>query len=190
MIFVPPEFHINKKSEIARYREHENSLDSEGYVAMFMDKITLVKNHCPQIKSALDFGCGYEPVLKTLLEREGIETKIYDSNFFPDFPTNKTFDLVISTETFEHFKDPLDDIKKAVNCVSPSGFLAVMTRFYPLEGGRPCKEEFSKWYYQRDPTHVVFYTSQTFEWLAENLSLSIILDNGFDFVLLQKTLST
>jgi len=189
LIFVPNKFHLNQKSEIERYREHENSLNNKGYVAMFMNKISLIKDHCPKIKTALDFGCGYEPVLKTLLEKEKIETEIYDPNFFPNFPTNKTFDLVISTETFEHFRNPMDDIKKAVNSVSPSGFLAVMTRFYPLEQNKPSKKSFSAWYYQRDPTHIAFYTSKTFEWLTKKFGLSIILDNGFDFALLKKSLS-
>ena len=124
-----------------------------------------------------------------LLEKEKIETEIYDPNFFPNFPINKTFDLVISTETFEHFRNPMDDIKKAVNSISPSGFLAVMTRFYPLEQNKPCKKSFTEWYYQRDPTHIAFYTSKTFEWLTKIFGLSIILDNGFDFALFKKSLS-
>ena len=189
LIFVPNKFHLNQKSEVERYREHENSLNNTGYVTMFMNKISLIKDHCPKIKTALDFGCGYEPVLKTLLEKEKIETEIYDPNFFPNFPTKKTFDLVISTETFEHFRNPMDDIKKALNYVSPSGFLAVMTRFYPLEKDKPSINLFSAWYYQRDPTHIAFYTSKTFEWLNKKFGLSIILDNGFDFALFKKSLS-
>ncbi len=187
LIFVPSKFRIPAESEKKRYREHENSLNNEGYVAMFMEKITLIKKYCPPLKTALDFGCGYEPVLKTLLEKEGIETEIYDLHFFPNFPANKIFDLVISTETFEHFKTPLKDIQQTTNCVAPDGFLAVMTRFYPLKQGKPCKDNFRKWYYQRDPTHIVFYSSKTFEWLAKHFGLSIIFGNGFDFVLLQKT---
>lgn len=187
LIFVSPEYHIPVSSEVARYREHENSLDNEGYVAMFMEKVNLIRKHCPKIKTALDFGCGFEPVLKTLLEKEEISTRIYDSHFFPDFPTNETFDLVISTETFEHFKCPMRDIQLATNCVSPSGFLAVMTRFYPLENGNPCENKFSKWYYKRDPTHIAFYSSKTFQWIAEKMGFEFILNNQFDFVLLQKS---
>ena len=185
LIFVPPEFHVPAESERDRYLEHENSLESEGYVAMFMDKINLVKKHCPQIKTALDFGCGYEPVLKTILEREGIETEIYDLNFFPNLPANKTYDLVISTETFEHFKKPKQDIQEVANCVTPSGFLAVMTRFYPLI--KENSDEFAKWYYQRDPTHIAFYTSKTFQWIAQDMGFQVVLDNKFDFVLLKKS---
>ena len=187
LIFVPPRFHISIESERERYQEHENSLENEGYVAMFMEKVSLIKKYCPQIKTALDFGCGYEPVLKILLEREGLKTEVYDSIFFPDSPKNKSFDLVISTETFEHFKNPLQDIKWAINHVATSGFLAVMTRFYPLENGKPSEEKFSKWYYKRDPTHIVFYSSKSFHWIADKMGFQIILNNQFDFVLLQRS---
>ncbi|MEK9628269.1 MAG: class I SAM-dependent methyltransferase [Nitrospinota bacterium] len=187
LIFVPPQFHISPDSEKARYQEHENSLDNKGYVDMFMEKVDLIKKHCPPLKTALDFGCGYEPVLKTLLEREGLQTDIYDPYFFPEFPGNKTYDLVVSTETFEHLKNPSQDIQLAGNCVAPSGFLAIMTRFYPLADGKPCEKIFSDWYYKRDPTHITFYTSKSFEWIAEQWGFKIIFNNQFDFVLLQKS---
>ena len=186
LIFVPPRFHVPIESERKRYQEHENSLENVGYVAMFMEKISLIKEYCPKIKTALDFGCGYEPVLKILLEREGLKTEIYDSIFFPDSPKNKNFDLVISTETFEHLKNPFQDIKWATNYVAPSGFLAVMTRFYPSENGKPSEEKFSEWYYKRDPTHIVFYSSKSFHWIADKMGFQIILNNQFDFVLLQR----
>ena len=187
LIFVPSQFHIPIESERLRYQEHENSVENEGYVAMFMKKVSLIKKYCPKIKTALDFGCGYEPVLKVLLEREGLKTEIYDSIFFPDSPKNKSFDLVISTETFEHFKNPFQDIQWAINHVTPSGFLAVMTRFYPLENGKLSEEKFSKWYYKRDSTHIVFYSSKSFHWIADKMDLKIILNNQFDFVIMQRS---
>ena len=186
LIFVPPRFHVSIESERKKYQEHENSLENVGYVDMFMKKVSLIKKYCPKIKTVLDFGCGYEPVLKILLEREGLKTEIYDSIFFPDSPKNKNFDLVISTETFEHLKNPLQDINWAADYVAPSGFLAVMTHFYPLENGKPSKEKFSEWYYKRDPTHIVFYSSKSFHWIADKMGFQIILNNQFDFVLLQR----
>ena len=186
LIFVPPRFHVSIESERKRYQEHENSLENIGYVAMFMEKISLIKKYCPKINTALDFGCGYEPVLKILLEREGLKTEIYDSIFFPDYPKNKNFDLVISTETFEHLKNPFQDINWVTNYLAPSGFLAVMTRFYPLENGKPSEEKFSEWYYKRDPTHIVFYSSKSFHWIAGKMGFQIILNNQFNFVLLQR----
>ncbi|MZH03093.1 MAG: hypothetical protein F3745_06790, partial [Nitrospinae bacterium] len=89
-IFVPASFHISINEEVKRYLKHENSIENEGYVQMFQEKIDLLKNY--KIKSALDYGCGYEPVLKSLLEEQGIKSDGYDPNFFPDTPLDKQYD--------------------------------------------------------------------------------------------------
>ena len=44
-ISVPAEFHIPKDEEVKRYLEHENSLESEGYVQMFQKKIDLLQTY-------------------------------------------------------------------------------------------------------------------------------------------------
>ncbi|NIT81976.1 MAG: class I SAM-dependent methyltransferase, partial [Nitrospinaceae bacterium] len=46
-------------------------------------------------------------------------------------PAHAAYDLVISTETFEHFHRPGDEVPRAVGRVAPGGYLAVMTRFPP-----------------------------------------------------------
>ena len=165
-----------------RYLEHENSLESEGYVRMFQEKIDILKAY--KIKSALDYGCGYAPVLKNLLERQGIQTEGYDPNFFPDTSPGKLYDLVISTETFEHFRNPSKEITLITEKLVPEGILAIMTRFYPAED-----KNFADWYYKRDPTHIIFYCPTTFQWIAESRGFKLIFNNGNDFVVLKKILS-
>ena len=176
-IFVPVSFHISKDEEVKRYLEHENSIENEGYVKMFQEKIDILKDF--EIKSALDYGCGYEPVLKILLERQGIKAEGYDLNFFPDTHLDKQYDLVISTETFEHFRNPAEEILRITNRVSPGGILAIMTQYYPAEN-------FADWYYKRDPTHIIFYCSETFHWLAKNTGFKLVFNNEHDFVVLKK----
>ena len=176
-ISVPAEFHIPKDEEVKRYLEHENSLESEGYVQMFQKKIDLLQTY--EIKSALDYGCGYEPVLKILLERQGIRADGYDPNFFPDIRLDKLYDLVISTETFEHFRNPAEEIPRITGRVIPGGILAIMTRFYPAK-------DFANWYYKRDPTHIIFYCSETFQWLAKNTGFKLVFNNEHDFVVLSR----
>lgn len=181
-ISVPTEFHIPPDEEVKRYLEHENSLESEGYVRMFQEKIDLLQAY--EIKSALDYGCGYEPVLKILLERQGIKADGYDPNFFPDSRLGKLYDLVISTETFEHFRNPAEEIPRIADKVVPGGVLAIMTRFYPA--GENLPDALVNWYYKRDPTHIIFYCSQTFQWLAENIGFKLVFNNEHDFVVLKK----
>ncbi|PIP71444.1 MAG: hypothetical protein COW89_11940 [Nitrospinae bacterium CG22_combo_CG10-13_8_21_14_all_47_10] len=176
-ISVPANFHIPREEEVKRYRSHENSLENEGYVRMFQEKIDLLKTY--EIKSALDYGCGYEPVLKTMLENQGIKADGYDPNFFPYIPIDKHYDLVISTETFEHLRNPAEEIRRVASMVAPGGILAIMTRFYPAK-------DFSDWYYKRDPTHIIFYCSETFQWLEKNTGFRLVFNNEHDFVVLKK----
>lgn len=187
LISVPPRYFLSREAEAARYREHQNSLDNPGYVNMFMDKIQLIREHCPQVKTVLDFGCGYEPVLATLLKREGYEAGYYDSMFFPGAPARDDFDLVISTETFEHLHRPAREIETIRNLLQPEGCLAVMTRWYTEAGDAPDAEAFLKWYYRRDPTHVCFYRLETFDWIAQAFGFRRVFDNAKDFVILQRT---
>ena len=183
-IFVPTDFHIPLSEEVERYLKHENSIENEGYTQMFQKKISVLQEHFPEIKSALDYGCGYEPVLKTLLERLGIQADGYDPNFFPDIHLDKHYDLVISTETFEHFRNPAEEMRRIRDRIAPGGVLAVMTRFYPANG--PLSETFASWYYKKDPTHIFFYSTDTFQWLAESMGFELVFNNEHDFVVLRK----
>jgi len=185
LIFVPPRFFLPKDEEVARYLEHQNSLESEGYVNMFQEKIDAVAKICPRAKTALDYGCGYEPVLTALLSRAGYRAEGYDANFFPQRGLNSIYDLVISTETFEHFKEPGKEIKTIRSLLAPAGFMAVMTRQYPEKDGGPDAVSFRNWYYQRDPTHICFYSAKTFAWIARSNGFKILYDNGKDFIILQ-----
>ena len=186
IIFVPPEFFISKIEEVERYLEHNNNLENKGYVKMFQQKINTSKEICPNISSVLDYGCGYEPVLKVLLEREGYQVDGYDLNFFPNEEPHKKYDLVVSTETFEHFKNPKKEIERLVQKLSNRGYLAIMTRFYPTKKLAICLDSFSKWYYKRDPTHVVFYNQATFSWVANKLKLKVCHNNDLDFIIFKK----
>ena len=183
LIFVPPQFFIPKKEEIRRYLEHDNNLESKGYVKMFQEKINLIKKTCPAVSTILDYGCGYEPVLKILLERKGYQVDGYDLNFFPNEKPKKIYDLIISTETFEHIKNPKKELTHLIPKISNKGYLAIMTRFYPVKNFALCLESFSKWYYKRDPTHVAFYSQKTFSWMVDKFELEICHNNEIDFII-------
>jgi hypothetical protein len=186
LIFVPSKFFISKKEEIKRYLEHNNTLDNEGYVMMFQEKINTIKKICPRINTVLDYGCGYEPVLKGLLKQEGYKADGYDLNFFPSEELEKKYDLIISTETFEHIKNPREELACLLPKVSNKGYLAIMTRFYPIVDSALCLESFSQWYYKRDPTHIAFYSKKTFSWIADEFKMKICYNNNFDFIIFQK----
>jgi SAM-dependent methyltransferase len=187
LIFVAPDFLLPETEEKERYLEHENSLENHGYVKMFRDKIEVIQQHCTGIQSVLDYGCGYAPVLCALLEREGYSAQGYDCYFFPEWDDATGYDLIVSTEAFEHFRNPRKELERIETGINDAGYLAVMTKWYPLKDNQPDANAFQSWYYQRDPTHIVFYGPATFAWIADHWGMKLIHDNAFDFVIMRKT---
>ena len=178
LIFVPEEFHLSPDDEEARYRLHHNSLSNEGYVKMFREKITLIREYCPGVGSVIDYGCGHEPVLTELLEREKYHCDKYDLYFHPGFP-ERSYDLVISTEVFEHLRDVRYELTRIFSLINPGGFLAVMTSFHDSTG------QFEDWWYHSDPTHICFFSKRTFDWISEQFGFEIIYTNRSNFIILK-----
>ena len=178
LIFVQESSYLSSADEIARYRLHDNSLLNQGYVNMFLEKISLVHEYCPGVNSVLDYGCGPEPVLAELLKKDGFECDIYDPYFFPDLP-DRSYDLVISTEVFEHLKDIGADLNIIRSLLSPEGYLAIMTSFHDAVNS------FEGWWYSKDPTHICFFSMRTFEWMAKEFGFKIVHNNYKNFIILQ-----
>lgn len=178
LIFVPEKFHLLPQDEAARYRLHDNTLLNEGYVRMFLEKIDLIHQYCPDIHSVLDYGCGPEPVLAQLMKKEGFDCQVFDPYFFPGFPEG-SYDLVISTEVFEHFRDVKMELHKIRSFMAQGCFLAVMTSFHDAAS------DFSDWWYPSDPTHICFFGMRTFEWISKQFGFEIIYTDRKNFIILK-----
>jgi len=177
LIFVPDEFHLSPKDEEERYLLHNNTLSNKGYVKMFLEKIKLIQQYCPGISSVLDYGCGDEPVLTELLQREAYDCDGYDLYFHPEFPV-RSYDLVISTEVFEHFRDVRNELIKIRSLLKQGGFLAVMTSLHdPVD--------FENWWYHSDPTHICFFSTKTFDWISKQFGFEKIYSNQKNFIILK-----
>jgi len=175
--------YIDAGDEKKHYDKHHNNLESLGYVNMFEALVDeFVTPHAKNIKRALDFGCGEGEVLPIVLERTGVTCDRYDYFYFPDkVYKNKVYDMVVSTEVFEHLTKPLDELKELLTHIKKDGYLLLMTAFHPAND-----EEFFKWWYIRDITHIGFFTIKTFEYLAKKYNLKIINNNEKNIILFQK----
>ncbi len=179
LIFVPESHHLSPDQEVSRYKMHRNTLSNAGYVRMFLEKIAMVHLYCPEVKSVLDYGCGPSPVLAELLKREGFSCDSYDPYFFQVLPEG-SYDLVISTEVFEHLRDIRGELHKICKLIKQGGYLAIMTSLHGIVS------DFETWWYASDPTHICFFGASTFDWLAKEFGFEIIYRDYKNYIILKK----
>ncbi|MFW5749739.1 MAG: class I SAM-dependent methyltransferase [Halanaerobium sp.] len=181
VIFIDQAEIVNQAEEKNRYQGHDNNHQNEGYVRMFEDFIAEVIKpyiNLDKIEEGLDFGCGPGPVLADLLESEGIEVDLYDPYFFPGKVfLNKKYDLITSTEVFEHFSNPIKEMELLTSHLGEGSYLAVMTSFHPGP------DKFEDWWYKWDPTHIVFYNQKTFNQIASDFGLDIMYTDQEKYIL-------
>ena len=181
-IFKSPEHFQDLSTQKERYNLHENDEEDEGYQAYFQRFLDFVLPQVGRPKTALDFGCGASSLLAKMLQKEGIPCDYYDPIYHPDtFDEEKKYDLIVSTEVFEHLHQPREVFKSLLDRLEEGGFLALQTQFHAND-----IEAFQKWYYHQDPTHIVFFTAKTFSVLSEIYGCEFVSDNGKNMVLLRK----
>ena len=168
--------------EAARYREHENTRENQGYVEMFEDFISWgLEELFSEVETALDFGCGPGPVLAELLEERGLKVDLHDPIFYPgESYRQKKYDLITSTEVFEHLHRPRQEIADLLQSLKPGGYLAVMTHFHPGP------VNFPGWWYHRDLTLVGFFNEKSLAWITAEFSLRLLKTGEQKYVLWQK----
>lgn len=181
LIFVDSEVILDKADEKERYEGHDNTHQNDGYVKMFKEFIAEVIEpniNIQKINEVLEFGCGPGPVLADLLKRQGLNVDLYDPYFFPKkIFKEKKYDLITSTEVFEHFSDPIKEMRLLISHLKKGSYLAVMTSFHPGP------KEFKDWWYKWDPTHIVFFNEKTFKEIASIFDLEIIYTDQEKYIL-------
>ena len=181
-IFKSPECYQDFDAQKERYNLHTNDENDEGYIAYFQRFMDFTYPFISSCKSALDFGCGTSSILSEMFEKKGISCDFYDPIYHPDgMDEYKKYDLIVSTEVFEHLHQPREVFKSLLDRLEKGGYLALQTQFHTNE-----HETFKKWYYHQDPTHIVFFTAETFKVLSQIYSCEFVSDNGKNMVLIRK----
>lgn len=181
-IMLDPQHYLCAEKEHALYNNHHNSLENEGYVKMFEDFLDYFWEELTCKAKALDFGSGPTPVLAHLLRMRAVDVDCYDKFYQPiRCFEDQTYDLITSTEVFEHLEDPIGTLRFLSQHLKTGGILALMTLFHTND-----EALFLKWWYRRDPTHITFYTPYTLEVLAQKCGLEVLKTDGKRIMILKK----
>lgn len=179
-IYMDRESVVSFKEERKVYELHNNSIEDEGYVAMFNRFINSFVEDVDG-KELLEYGSGPEPVFSELMKRRGFNVTMYDLHYYNDDSyLNNKYDVITSTEVFEHFLDPMKELEKLIPLLNAGGVLAIMTQFPKGD------EHFLDWWYRRDETHISFFTEKSFSYIANHFNLEIIFTNHKDYMILKK----
>jgi len=185
-IFKSSECYQDFTVQKERYDLHTNDEYDKGYIAYFQRFLDFVLPHIVKNQDidmmALDFGCGKSSILSSMLQKKGIYCDYYDPIYHSYLDKNRKYNLIVSTEVFEHLHNPKDIFEKLVGRLEEGGYLAIQTQFHTNN-----IEAFKKWYYHQDRTHIVFFTVKTFKILAKLYGCEYIEDNGKNMILLKRT---
>ena len=161
LVFVLPEAFLSAEQEKSRYDLHQNSPDDPDYREFLSRMATPMANKLSEKSCGLDFGCGPGPTLSVIFEEMGHLMALYDLYYFPDKSVlYRTYDFVTATEVVEHLRTPWHTLDRIWQLVKPGGYLGIMTKMAPNV------EDFSRWHYKNDDTHICFYSKETFVWLS------------------------
>lgn len=161
LIFVPPEQRLLPEEEFSRYELHENDPLDPEYRKFLNRMLKPMLRRINPSSYGLDFGSGPGPTLNIMFEEAGHTVKLFDV-FYENNPAvfSEEFDFITATETAEHLFKPMEELNRLWSCLKPGGWMGIMTKM------ASDLEDFRKWHYKNDPTHIVFFSRETFYWLG------------------------
>lgn len=181
LIHVPPHQYLSDEAEKSQYDLHENNPSDPGYRQFLSRVATPLLDRLKKGSEGLDFGCGPGPTLSLMMQEAGHRVALYDLFYHPDnHALNKPYDFITATEVVEHLAHPGPELDSLWSLLNPSGWLAIMTkRATDIEG-------FKNWHYKADPTHISFFSEDSFLWLGKKWGATPhFIDN--DVVFFQKS---
>ena len=180
LVFVPNCYWLSAEDEKQNYDLHENNAADHEYRRFLSRLTTPLLKRLNLKQKGLDFGSGQNSPLPVILEKYGHQMDIYDPFYYKNpLVFYKKYDFICATEVVEHLHNPNKEFTLLFKMLKPGAWLGIMTKLV-ID-----KEQFSKWHYIRDMTHVCFYSSSTFKYLARRFKTKINFI-GNDVILLNK----
>lgn len=163
LVYRNPKLFLSPQQELERYQLHKNDIADVGYQEFVQPTVTAVmRDYQVQKNVGLDFGAGPGPVITDLLRKHGYSIHLYDPFFHPDKKAlDTTYDFIVCCEVIEHFHQPNREFSLLKNLLNRGGRIYCQTLLYDHE------IPMGQWHYSRDPTHVVFFTKKSLDYIQE-----------------------
>jgi SAM-dependent methyltransferase len=180
LVFVPPAYYLSPAAERAEYDLHRNAVDDAGYRSFLARLADPLLARLPVGAQGLDFGCGPGPALAAMLEEAGCAVRVYDPFYAADESVlMQQYDFICATEVVEHLHHPAAELERLWSLLAPGGWLGVMTKLVRDP------EAFASWHYKNDPTHVCFFSRDSWQWWARRYGAGLEFI-GADVILLRR----
>lgn len=191
LFFKNPIDFLSPEEESRRYQFHQNDPEKNkgnadnGYIQFLNTFLSPLLTFIKTKKTLLDFGSGPFPMLAQLIKatRPDLQIETWDPFFTPEKKLSGHFDVITCTEVVEHFHGPAKEFGTLLNLLSKDGILGIKTEFKRVD------IDYKTWWYKNDPTHVVFYTEKTFEYIAKKHNLNILYNDHKSIIIFQKNIN-
>jgi len=168
LLYVPSCHHLSPAEEKKRYDTHTNHPDDPEYRAFLNRLVSPLLPYLSKGGKGIDYGSGPGPTLSLMFSELGFYMIDYDPFYANHIKVlEEEYDFLTCSETMEHFSNPKEEWELFLKLVKRGGWIGIMTQLYDRE------IDFSQWYYKNDPTHVSFYSKETFHWLVEEYNLKL-----------------
>lgn len=163
LVFVAPHDFLSAEDEKEVYDQHQNNPHDQGYRQFLTRLFDPMMAEISPPAQGLDFGSGPGPTLSLMFEEMGCRMTIFD-HFYANDPSvwQSSYDFITTSEVVEHVYQLGEELERLWLHLNSGGVLGVMTKMVTNV------EAFNRWHYKNDPTHVRFFSQQTFHWLAQH----------------------
>jgi SAM-dependent methyltransferase len=164
---------LSKNLQVMHYTKQWNLQDASFYQNL-ASIILEMANVFHKPEKILDFGSGPGRLADELASRgyqvTAVEPMVH--GYLKDQPKD-IFDTVICIEVIEHLLNLEEEFKEIDSRLKPGGVIIISTVLYnPFAHANP-EEEFKKYWYKDDPTHVNFFDFKSAEAFSRKTGYTI-----------------
>jgi hypothetical protein len=167
--YVPPAYWLTPAREKQRYALHDNSLANDGYMRYLGAVADTVERCVEPGARALDYGSGPARALETILRGRGFDAASFDPLYdIGPASLSRRWDIVVICEVIEHVRDIDSMLKRLRPLLHAESVLLIHTRTIDSVN------DFMRWWYKEDPTHINFFSRAALRGICESLGLRVV----------------